>query len=181
MILSSVVAVLVAALVAAYVARRPRVVEYLNARHLQIWGPDGNVQATISGADHGAWLHFHGERSLYMSSHSLIFRSTGVRLSQDDAVNGTRAPQVNRIEVGIDEDGSAFLRLFDDREWDDTPMYPTSEIKVSREGRHELSLGPVRAAQDPEGLVIHPGPTQIKILGEGRNILWLWPSGQRAS
>jgi hypothetical protein len=180
LLLAAVVAALVATLVANYVARRkPRVVDTLNARHLQIWGPDGNVQATLHGGNDGASLVFSGDSiaNLYLTRRKITFRTAGRSLSKDGDEDDT--VMVDRVELGVDGDGSGVLRFYSDIVADVQPTSPVTEFKLTRGGVHKvfLRVGSPRVdiAETPEGLVVSPGGARIRVVGTGGATIWSWP------
>jgi hypothetical protein len=176
---SLLVAAVVAALVANYVARKPRVFDHLNTRHLEIWGPDGDVQARLEGGKEGPSLVFSGDSiaDLYLTRRKITFRTAGRSLSKDG--DEDNAPMVNRVELGVDGDGSGVLRFYSDIVADFQPTSPVTELKLTRGGVHKvfLRVGSPRVdiAETPEGLVISPGGARIKVAGTGGATIWSWP------
>lgn len=153
---SGIVAALVGGCVAWYIATRARVVEYLNARNLQIWGPDGSVQATLTGGTDGACLMF-GSR-MFLSGQSLHFSSKGVELDQHDATNDEETESVERLRIGVNEDGTAILKFYCAVETPSLgPPLPISELAVTYAGQTSLKLGTLSSLklfEDDAGLTI---------------------------
>lgn len=184
-LVSAVIAFAVAAIVASRISSRVRVVDYLNARNLQIWGPNGKVQAWLSGNEGGAKLYFYdGDGRKFraiLRPNMLSFTSTGVQASWKHDVRRD-AGAVERINLGVEEDGSAVLNFFSNIEGREWPPQPSiAEFKVSPQGNctTEFFNPRVRIASEGQELLVRLGgvlgDARIKVLASDGSVAWEWP------
>ena len=135
---SAVVAAAVAGMVAWWCTRSARIHSVLNVRGLQVWDDAGNLRAGLwATSEEGASLWF-GERGvierMLLSQKSVCFSSDGSRVSVAKGKEG-RSRSVERVHLGVEDDGAADLKLYSDvvaADW--PPQLPVIVMRVSRDG-----------------------------------------------